>query len=357
MRDQENSTKEDVSLTAAQLRGLAERHAAFLHARLGSAKAEAEWRGNAAAVYAQILASRVGDVVDARVLGDALDAILTSEAVERAARPVAERVLALALREVRAEKGRAGDRVPLVTRRKIDALLERPGLLPDRLLREIVEQDSIEEVMRDVLFDGLKEFSEKVNPFTAEWGVPSLLKRAGPLGLGLGKGFDSVRAEFDKRLEPEIRKFLQSFSRRGLRKMAELVIEKGDEPRFVAVRKRLAAWVLEQQIAELARGVDDGAAALAQEIVLDVTASELGRSSLAMRRRAVIEEALAPFADRTVGEALREIGVSFEPDVAALAAATWPLVRSALATPAARAWIDAMVSEFYEAEIAALSVP
>src|SRR5262249_39299037 len=153
------------------------------------------------------------------------------------------------------------------------------------------------------LYDGLKEFSEKVNPFTAEWGIPSLLKRLSVLGAGLGKGLDSVRAEFDRRLEPEIRKFLAGFSRRGLRGMVALTMAKNDLPKSVALRKRLAAWLLEQQLGELARGADEETIALGQEIGLDIAAAELGREALRARRRALIEEALASVKDQTMAEA------------------------------------------------------
>jgi hypothetical protein len=194
-----------------------------------------------------------------------------------------------------------------------------------------------------------------VNPFTADWGVPAVLRRAGPLGMGLGKGLDSVRVEFDKRLEPEIRRFLHGFSRRGLRRMAEFTIQKGDEPRFIAVRKRIAAWVLEQSIADLARRADPEALALAHAIGLDMSARGVSSPHAAARRRAVIEAAIEAWRDRTVSEVLAELGVTFTPDLDTLAAATWPAVRAALSTPAARAWLRSLVEEFYDGEIAALS--
>jgi hypothetical protein len=340
------------SLPPEALAELKRRHLAFLEARLVSPRAAEEWRAHAAGVHQALLAARVGDVIDARALADALDAALTGEAVERAARPVAKRLLPLVLRELRTDDARLGDRVPAATRKKIDALLERKGLLPERFLREVVEQEAVDEVMRDVLYDGLKEFSEKVNPFTAEWGIPSLLKRLSVLGAGLGKGLDSVRAEFDRRLEPEIRKFLAGFSRRGLRGMVDATITRSDLPKSVALRKHLAAWLLEQQLGDLMRGADEETIALGQEIGLDIAAAELGREALRARRRALIEEAIAAVKDQTVGEALAGIGVTLVPDLDAIAAATWPVVRAAMASPAVQGWLAGIVGEFYDAEAA-----
>lgn len=337
-------------LTRAQIASLRSRHVAFLRDYITSDQAAAAWRDNARAVYEGLLASKLGDVIDAPKLADALDAALTRDAVDRAARPIATRALPLILAEIRAERGTLGERLPGATRRKIDQLLERPNLVPDRLLRELAAQEVVEEVMRDVLFDGLKEFAQKVNPLVADWGIPALLKKLGPLGMGVGKGLDSVRAEFDKRLEPEIRRFLQGFTGKGLRRMADFTAEHGDEPKFILLRKRLAAWVLEQKIADLARSADDTTIALAQDVALDVIASELGRSALAMRRRAVLLDLLRARHDNTVAEVLAELGVDHVPAVDALAAATWPTVRAGLKTEAGERWIASLVDAFYDRE-------
>ncbi len=164
--------------------------------------------------------------------------------------------------------------------------------MPERLLREIAEQDAIDEIMRDVLYDGFREFSEKVNPFTAEWGIPSLLKRMSVLGGAMSKGLDTVKAEFDRRLEPEIRRFLAGFSGRGLRRMVDVTIARADQPASVAVRRHLLAWVLDQEIAALARDADEEALALLAEIGLDIAAAELARPEGRARRRALIEAAI-----------------------------------------------------------------
>src|ERR1019366_5634361 len=118
------------------------------------------------------------------------------EAVERAAGPLAKRLLPRILAELRLERGKVGDHVPPAAQRHLEALIARPSLIPARLLHEIVEQDAIEELMRDVLYSGFKEFSEKVNPFTAEWGIPLLLKRMSVLGGPMAKGLEAVKADF-----------------------------------------------------------------------------------------------------------------------------------------------------------------
>jgi hypothetical protein len=329
------------------------RQMAFFEARLTSPGAEAEWRANAAAVYRELLATPVGRLVDAGAVADALDAALSSEAVAKTARPIAKAALKAVLAELRASHNKLSDFVPGSSWKTLNALLSRPKLFPERLAREVVKQPAVEDVMRDVLYETLKEFSEKVNPFFADWGLPALLGRLSPFGLGgMKKGLESLRAEFDRRLEPEIRKFLQGFAGKGLRDMAEKMIEKSDEPKALDVRRRLAAWVLEQEIAVLMRSLDDEGTRLAEELGLDIVSHSLSveamREATRERRRALIVAAVEAYKEKPLGEALAALGASPLPDVDAAARAAWPAVRAVLETPAVRAWFAGMIHEFFD---------
>jgi hypothetical protein len=339
-----------MSISAEDLAQLQARHLAFLSARLVSPEAEAEWRANLPAVWADFLSAKVGDLVDAPALAAALDATLTAALVEHAARPLGKRLLPIVLRELQAEPGKLGDHLPADARRKLEALLARPAAFPDRALRELAEQEAVQEVMRDVLFDGFKEFSEKVNPFVAEWGIPSLLKRMSVLGGTMAKGLESVRAEFDRRMEPEIQRFLTGFTKKGLRRMAETTASRADQPTSIALRKHMLAWVLEQELATLVKETDTETIAIGQDIAMDIAAAEVGREMRKAQRRRLIEEALTAAKDKMVAEVLAELGVTFVPDFEALAAATWPVVKAVIAGPAVKAWLGKMVGEFYEAE-------
>lgn len=340
-----------MSLPPEILAELRARHLAFLEARLVGAEAEAEWRTNVAAVWADLMATRVKDLADAPAIAAALDAVLTPDLVERAARPIARRILPLVLRELRVEPGKLADHVPAPTRARIEALLGRPSITPERLLRELAEQEAVQEVLRDVLFDGLKEFSEKVNPFIAEWGIPSLLKRMSLFGGAMTKGLESVRAELDRRSEPEIQRFLATFTKKGLRKMVEASVARpAADPKSVALRHHMLTWLLEQELAVLVREADAEGIALAQEVVVDLVAADFARAGRAAQRRRIGDELLAAAGDMTVAEALAALGVTFVPDLGALAAASWPVVKALLQGPAARGWMAKLVGEFYEAE-------
>jgi hypothetical protein len=204
------------------------------------------------------------------------------------------------------------------------------------------------------MFDGFKEFSERVNPFTAEWGIPSLLKRVSLLGGAMSKGIDVVKAEFDRRLEPELRRYLATFSRRGLGRMVDVTIARSDEPASIAVRRHLLAWALEQPLATLARESDPEAIRVATEIGLDITGAALDRAEVRGRRRASIAEVVRGAEGLSVADALTALGITVVVDDASLAAATWPVVRAALASPAVSRWIAGLAHEFYAAERARL---
>jgi len=339
-----------MSLTPEDLAQLRARHVAFLEARLLSPQAEAEWRANLAALWIDLCSAKVAAIADAPAIAAALDAVLTPEVVARAARPLGQRILPIVLRELAAEHSKLGDHVPEGARKKIEALLARPSALPDRILRELADQEAVQEVMRDVLFDGLKEFSEKMNPFIAEWGIPSLLKRMSLFGGAMTKGLESVRAELDRRSEPEIQRFLAGFTKKGLRRMVDGAVSRSAEPASIALRKHMLTWILDQEIAALVKDADTETIALGQEISMDVTAAELARGDRKAQRRRLIDEAITAAGDSTVGEALAALGVTLVPDFEAIAAATWPVAKAVIGGPAARRWMEQMVGEFYDEE-------
>jgi hypothetical protein len=139
--------------------------------------------------------------------------------------------------------------------------------------------------------------------------------------------------------------------------MVDVTIARADQPASIALRRHLLAWVLAQEIAVLAREADAEAIAIAQEIGLDVAAAELDRAEGRARRRALLVGLVEDAKDRTVGEGLAALGVTFGVDDEAVASALWPLVKTALSSEPVRAWIASLVAEFYARERAALGGP
>jgi hypothetical protein len=215
-------------------------------------------------------------------------------------------------------------------------------------VRNVFEQEAIEDAIRDTLYDGLKEFNETVNPFFADWGLPALLKRM-PIGGGtIAKSMGAMRGEFDKRLDPEIKKFLLVFSRKAKGKLADFFITRGADPKSVELRKNVVSFLYSQSMSELLAGVDEAAAKkgslAAEHIVLATLAREAPRKRL--------KEALLAFlddhGDQTIGEWLAAVGATGEPDLDAWAALLWPHVKRGLESPVAVAFYTAITREFYD---------
>lgn len=341
-----------LQLTPDALAELKQRHLDFLARRLTSDAARQDWAASLAAGYDWLLGLPVRDVLAPEALASAIGRLLDEQVVRGLVGPVAQEVGRRVLASVRTDDAKLGDYVPAEARAAIDELLARPDLVPESLVRRIFEQEAIEEVLRNVLYDALKEFNDNVNPFFADWGLPALIKRFVPIGGGtILKSMDAVRTEFDKRLDPEMRKFLLVFSRKAKAKIADLTIAKSGGPTFVELRRNVAAFLYEESLAELVAGIDDQALSTQQRAALAIGLEMVRRERPRERLKDGLVELLREHGDRTVGEALAAIGVTARPDLAALADVTWPAVKAVMASHVATNFFTQLVTEFY-AELA-----
>lgn len=328
-----------------------QKHIAWAKARLRSAEGKRRLRENLEAGTRALLAAPVGSVVNDDTIVRLVESLAAEPFVASAVRPIVRTAVLLKMARLREAPEKLGTYVSPEARALYEQILERPGLVPEKLVRELLAQRAFEEIARDVLDDALDEFSRKVNPFTAEWGLPSLLKRMGPLSIGLGafaKGLEAVREEFEKRMEPERKKFLQSFARRSLDMVAEFVIRRSDEPAFVAARKALLAWLLEQPVSEV---VSPGGEKLTELVIkaTEATAKHVGSlESTARQRRAAIELLFAAHKSQSVEAALATYGAKIDLDFDALTEAIWPAVQVALDAPAVDAFVEDLVGGFYD---------
>jgi hypothetical protein len=255
------------------------------------------------------------------------------------------------VRGMRSDSTKLGTLVPAKARARIDKLLEKKHTINEKLIRQLIEQEAMEETLRDVIFDALKEFNEKFNPFVADWGLPGLLKGLGRFGLGpLTKSIENVRAEFDKRLEPEMRKFLQGFSRRAVRRMADLVVQNNDDPKFLALRKSMVAFLYEQELREIVANVDDESAEAWNEISVDVIEHSLALDASKKKRREAIDALLRDHGKEPLGHVLERYGFTAKPDADAIARTIWPVARAIFQQPVARERVDAIIEAFFESE-------
>ena len=296
-----------------------------------------------------LLATPLEALLEPDRLEAAIEAALAKEQVERGVRPLSRSVHLAVVRALRADPTKLGAFVPPKARERIDKLLEKKAKPNERLLRQLIEQEAMEETLRDVIHDALKEFNEKFNPFAADWGLPGLLKGLGRFGLGpLTKSIDNVRLEFDKRLEPEMKKFLQGFSRRAVRRMADLVVQNSGDDKFLALRKSMVAFLYEQELRELVANVDDESSETWHAIGADVIEHALLLDASKKKRRAAVDALLRDHGKEPLSRVLERYGFTAKPDAAAIARSAWPVARAIFLSPAARERVETIVREFAE---------
>ncbi len=338
----------DLALSPETLEALKQKHSAFFAQRLGSEAARADWVRSFRDGYAWALGLKVSAVIDPVVLTEGVTRALTAESVKALFAPIARDIHRRSLAAMKADKSRLGDYVPAAARLAIDDLLERDDLVPERLVRNVFDQEAIEEAIRDILHDGLTEFNQTVNPFFADWGLPALLKRM-PIGGGaILKSMGAMKGEFDKRLDPEIKKFLLAFSRKAKVKLADLFVKKGDDPKFIALRKNIVSFLYSQSMSELLAGVDDEASRKAEIAAEHITLETLRRDHPRQQLKLALEAFLREHGELTIGAWLKSVGASGEPDLEAWAELLWPHVQRTLQSPVARAFFDKLTSEFYD---------
>lgn len=335
-------------LSRATLAELQRRHVAFLEERLVSARAREDWIRAAEAAADAVRDVRIRDLLHPRPLARNLHRAFRSEAIRTFFAPLFARLQRDAVGALREDRTKLGDYVPEDARRAIESIAASPDLLPDALVRELFGQKAIEDAIHDTLLDGLTQFNRTVNPFFAEWGIPALLKRV-PVGGGLIlASMEVLRAEFDRRLEPEMRRFLAPFSRRATVQMAELFLASKAEPRFVELRRNLVTFLWSRSPSELLAGADDAVldrgALAAERIAVTLVERDDGTAELAR----ALERFVEGVGEATVGEWLDDVGAVGRPDAGAFAELLWPQVEAALGSRVVRDFLREITAEFYE---------
>ncbi len=337
-----------LQLSAGAVSELRRRHAEFLRERLVSDAAREDWLRLARSGWDRVAALRVRDVVDAKSASSALVRVLDAEAVRGLFAPVLREIAREAVTALRRDDTKLGDYVPPDARAAIDRLLERHDLIPDDLVRKVFEEKVVQDAIQNTLYDALTQFQSTVNPFFAEWGLPSILKRM-PIGGGMIlSSMEAMRAEFDRRVEPEIRKFLAVFSRRTQGELAELFLSKSGDPKLARLRKDLVAYLYTRTLEELLAGVDDEMTETSAFVAERVALRLVERPESARAFEASLERLLQEHGDATVGEWLDRTGATESPDVEAWAELAWPVVRRVLASDPVVHLLETIASEFYD---------
>jgi hypothetical protein len=327
---------------------LARRHVEFLRERLVSPSAREEWVRLLERSWQTFAGLRVRDVVEARAAARAVRRIADADAIRQLFAPVLRELARQAVAGLRRDRTKLGEYVPPDARAAVDRLLERHDLIPDDLVRKVFEQKVVEDAIQNTLYDALTQFQSTVNPFFAEWGLPSILKRM-PIGGGMIlSSMEAMRAEFDRRVEPEIRKFLAVFSRRTQGELAELFLSKSGDPKLVQLRKDVVAYLYTRSLEELLAGLDDEMTEAGAFVAERVALRLAGREQTAAALESALEKLLEEHGDATVGQWLERTGAARDLPIETWADVSWPVVRSILSSGPVFEAIERITFEFYD---------
>ncbi len=215
--------------------------------------------------------------------------------------------------------------------------------IPAPLLEALFAEERVRAIVEEFLFDAMREFYERANPFFADSGLPAIVRKLVPIGSGaVLKALDAARGEFEARLEPELKKFLRGFTGRALASV-KAGVGAGSRELSGAVAKAILGFVLSRPVRELAREVEpdrvEGAVAVGASIVADLDDDETFRA----RRRELVVQFVERNAKRPTREVLADYGIRVAPHVPSLAAATFPLVRGVLGLAPIRAWFTQLI--------------
>lgn len=314
--------------------------ASALNARLVGEGAERAFEDAAVLVLEHLLDRPLGELVDATTLLAALERALSREGFDRVIDPLAVALGAFADAVAAGDTTKLGTYVDGEAREALLRFASRPDLVPQPLLDAVLGHEALEAVMRDVLYESMRDFNEKVNPFFAEWGLPSLLKRFVPFGVG--KAVEGFREEFDRRLEPELRRFLKGAARIALRSMGRFVIEKQGDPAFVSLRRELVMLALEQPVSTFTKTMPDEARAELRAAALLAARGASQLDTTRAFREMLVRSLLARHEKTTVRALLASVGVELL-DVRPFVRAAWPLARAVLSSPPLRAEVTRLV--------------
>lgn len=246
----------------------------------------------------------------------------------------------------------AAEMIGAEARAAIETLVAHPDVIDAAMVRAVTREPAMEAVMRDVLFEALVAFNDRTNPFVAPWGVPALLDALPRVGRGaIKKTFDTVRGEFERRLQPEMRRFLEGFSRKSLDSMVDIFETKAADPDLVALRRHAVGKVLDAPVGDLVWPPGDPRQAALAAAVEAGVAHLLAEPRLRERVEVMVASWWARNATKSLEDLLTELEITL-PDPEPFVAAAWPAVHAALDDDAVVGLLAELIDRSHEAWLA-----
>ncbi|MEM9696531.1 MAG: hypothetical protein AAGA56_28570 [Myxococcota bacterium] len=222
----------------------------------------------------------------------------------------------------------------------------REDVVPEALVRSVLSDPVVEDIMRGVLVEAVRGFNQRANPFTADWGLPALVDALPRVGRGPVKAaMEGMRREFEKRFEPELERFVVTFGRKSLDRLATRMVDDAGEPQMKELRAQVTAAVLRTSTADLVW--DPRLAEAGRELqacIAGAVGSVLADAAVASWWRRTLLETWGAHADLTLRQIAQKLGLK-SLDVAPLVRASWPLWRVIIGTDTVLQGLSRMVED------------
>lgn len=317
----------------------------WLVARLTGERAEAEWGELLEAGFEALLDAPFSEVIPNEAARRAAHELVCSDRLVDLVRPGAKLVLPLILAQAREDAAAIGRWVPDDAKRRIEALAARSGWIAPEWIHALYEQRAMEELAADTLYGALRDFST-IFPRIVQSVMPSPLGKLAKLGgKATGGVTGRVLEEVERRLEGEIKRFLEKGTRRALDGAARFTVEHFDGPSAAESRKNLARFALSKSGRFHVGPLDDAAVAEIDAIVESIARHVATREETAQIVEATADRIVERFSGGTLRAALESCGITERPPYSAWAASTWPAARRILHAPGIDAWLRSLCEE------------
>lgn len=318
---------------------------AWLRERLTGPQGRKDWDRLVESSWEQIVETPLRELVPPEEAQALADAYLQGDRLEELVRPVVEAVLPRVIRAYRDDTAPVGRWVPDSARGAIERMVSRPGLVHEDWIRALFKQRVVEAVMADALYRGIRDFSTIMPRLMLSLMPTNRFAKLGGAGA-IGK---RVVEELERRIEPEIKTFLEGGTKRALVRAADFAVEHRDDDAALAFRRNVVQFVLSKSPRFHVHAITDEMleelGPIARKVAKHVASRE--------ETRTLVEQAIAEvdrdFGGKAVGDVLREIGIEETPDLKAWAAVTWPGLVRCIESPGVKAWMDELVVELLKA--------
>ncbi len=344
--------------------------AGWLEGRLTSEAGRADARRLLEGLVEGALDGPLAELLPEPVFARSLDALLDGSRAEALAKMANRLMVEPVTERLGADPLPVGRHLDPASRARIEALVLRWPLDPE-WVDVAFSQRATEALFAETLVEALRDFSERI-PAVVQGLAPAPLRGlAGRLQEAAGGVGGRMRDELQRRLEPEIRRFVQAGTRRLLDGAAHFVKTGMDREGSDEARRSLLGHALDRSLQQYLAPLDEAARADLRAVLEAVLQKPEARAELKAEvlavHRALLERAeggsirdllsahqvVWPRTDAEGANGPREEAADgsafFRPDYDAWLDALWPAVVAGLSTPRARAALLSVATDLLEA--------